>query len=134
MSSKVNNGKENNYENTHEDSFANFKMPKFNIENLTKSYKKNLDIVNLMSKMSMDVYSNITKLQSTFIKNMTSDLSEISKTDKPSDAAFQFSEVAKNGMAQAINNGRKMMNMLTASSRDLSSAISKKIKENTKDN
>ena len=56
-----------------ESEFKGFKMPNIDTNALMDTYKKNLEILGLINKTSMEVFNGIAKLQSTFVKQMISD-------------------------------------------------------------
>lgn len=99
------------------------------LENITNSCKKNMEILKLMSKSSMDLFKNASKLQTEFLQKMMADLGDMTKVSKPGDVMAKFSEITKNGMVQAINNGRKINDMMSASSNELSSTVTKRLRE-----
>ncbi|MBE6447446.1 MAG: hypothetical protein E7015_03110 [Alphaproteobacteria bacterium] len=110
--------------------FSNFKMPQLDMEAITDSYKKNLEILGLMSKMSVEVCNGIVKLQAAFLKQMTMDMGTIfSKTSKPSEVFSQLSDITKDAMTKAFNNSKQISEMLVSSNSELTQALTKRMKE-----
>ncbi|MDR2158244.1 MAG: TIGR01841 family phasin [Holosporaceae bacterium] len=110
--------------------FAGVKVPKIDTNALIDSYKKNLEILGLINKMSLEVCNGITKLQSAFVKQLVSDIGSIvEKGAKPSDAFARFSEVARDSVVKAINNSKQISDLITANNNDLTAAITKRFKE-----
>ncbi|MDR1982471.1 MAG: TIGR01841 family phasin [Holosporaceae bacterium] len=110
--------------------FAGFKIPKFDTDGIMDSYKKNLEILGLINKMSIEVFSGITKLQTAFVKQLMDDMGGvIEKGTKPSEALAKFSEIARDGVVKAINNGKQISDLITANNNELTAAITKRFKE-----
>ena len=72
---------QNNTAQEQKNAFANFKMPQLDMEAIAESYKKNLEILGLMSKMSVEVCNGIAKLQAAFLKQMTADMGSIKNVE-----------------------------------------------------
>ena len=69
--------------------FPKFKMPNVDMNAVIDSYKKNLEVLGLISKMSIEVCNGITKLQSAFVKQMMADMGSVwEKTGKPADSGL----------------------------------------------
>lgn len=116
------------------EAFTGFKIPNINVNALMDSYKKNLEILGLINKMSVEVLNGIAKLQSTFIKQMMVDYSSImEKSTKPSDAMTRLSEITRDSIVKAIGNGKQISDMVMATSNELSDAITKRFKESVEE-
>jgi phasin family protein len=110
--------------------FAGIKMPKVDTNALLDSYKKNLEILGLINKMSFEVCNGVAKLQSAFVKQFLSDLGEIaSKGVKPSNIMAKFSEVVRDNVVRAVGNNKQISDMVTANGNELTAAITKRFKE-----
>ena len=117
-------------EKTAEGAFKGFKIPSIDTNALMDSYKKNLEILGLINKTSIEVFNGIAKLQATFVKQMISDLGGIvEKSGKPSEAIAEFSRVARDSAVRAVGNGKQISDMLTMASNDITNATAKRIKE-----
>lgn len=113
-----------------EGEFKGFKIPNIDTSALMDSYKKNLEILGLINKTSIEVFNGIAKLQATFVKQMISDMSGvIEKSGKPSEAMAEFSRVARDNAVRAVGNGKQISDMLTMASNDITNATAKRIKE-----
>jgi phasin family protein len=116
------------------EAFAGFKMPKVNTEAILDSYKKNLEILGLINKMSVEVCTGITKLQTAFMKQLMVDLGSINdQTKNPSEAMAKFSEVARDSMVKAIGNSKQISEMITGNNNELTAAIAKRFKDSIED-
>jgi phasin family protein len=110
--------------------FAGIKMPKVDTNALLDSYKKNLEILGLVNKMSLEVCNGVAKLQSAFFKQFLSDLGGVAeKAAKPSDAIAKFSEVVRDNVVRAIGNNKQISDMVTTNGNALTAAIAKRFKE-----
>ena len=110
--------------------FPNFKMPNVDMNAIMDSYKKNLEVLGLINKMSIEVCNGITKLQSAFIKQMMTDMGSIwEKTGKPSDMMAKFNEVTRDTIVKAVGNSKQISDMLIASNNELTAAITKRVKD-----
>ncbi len=117
-------------EKTAEGEFKGFKIPSIDTNALMDSYKKNLEILGLINKTSIEVFNGIAKLQATFVKQMISDLGGIvEKSGKPSEAIAEFSRVARDSAVRAVGNGKQISDMLQMASNDITNATAKRIKE-----
>ena len=117
-------------EKTAEGEFKGFKIPSIDTNALMDSYKKNLEILGLINKTSIEVFNGIAKLQATFVKQMISDMGGIiEKSGKPSEAMAEFSRVARDSAVRAVGNGKQISDMLTMASNDITNATAKRIKE-----
>jgi len=125
------NGMNPNANNTEKnDAFSAFKMPNINVNALMDSYKKNLEILGLINKMSVEVLNGIAKLQSTFVKQMMMDFGSVmEKSTKPSDAMTRLSEITRDNIVKAIGNSKQISDMVMSTSNELSDAITKRFKE-----
>jgi phasin family protein len=120
----------NTSEKTTANKFNDFKIPTIDTNALTDSYKKNLEILGLIKKMSAEVCTGITKLQTAFIKQLMADAgSVVEKSKKPSDAIARLSEVARDNVVRVINNGKQISDILTVANSDISAATTKRFKE-----
>lgn len=129
------NGMNPNANNTDKnEAFSGFKVPNINVNALMDSYKKNLEILGLINKMSVEVLNGIAKLQSTFIKQMMMDYSSVmEKSTKPSDAMTRLSEITRDSIVKAIGNGKQISDMVVATSNEISDAIAKRFKESVEE-
>lgn len=117
-------------EKTAEGEFKGFKIPSIDTNALMDSYKKNLEILGLINKTSIEVFNGIAKLQATFVKQMISDMGGIvEKSGKPSEAIAEFSRVARDSAVRAVGNGKQISDMLQMASNDITNATAKRIKE-----
>lgn len=120
----------NTSEKPNESGFKGFKMPTVDTNAVLDSYKKNLEILGLINKMSMEVCSGITKLQTAFVKQMMSDMGSImEKGSKPSEAIAKLSDVTRDTIVRAIGNGKQISDMITIANNDISAATTKRLKE-----
>lgn len=112
------------------DAFSGFKMPNINVNALMDSYKKNLEILGLINKMSVEVLNGIAKLQSAFIRQMMVDYSSVmEKSTKPTDAMTRLSEITRDSIVKAINNSKQISDMVMTTGNEISEAITKRFKE-----
>lgn len=118
------NGKTTNNE------FSRFKMPNIDANTLIDSYKKNLEILGLINKTSIEVFNGIAKLQAAFVKQMFSDMGGVmEKSGKPSEAVAEFSRIARDSAVRAVGNGKQISDMLTMASNDITNATARRIRE-----
>lgn len=118
------NGKTTNSE------FSGFKMPNIDANALIDSYKKNLEILGLINKTSIEVFNGIAKLQAAFVKQMFSDMGGVmEKSGKPSEAVAEFSRIARDSAVRAVGNGKQISDMLTMASNDITNATARRIRE-----
>ncbi len=114
--------------------FPNFKMPSIDMNAIMESYKKNLEVLGLINKMSIEVCNGITKLQAAFIKQMMTDMGSIwEKTGKPSDMITKFNEVTRDTVAKAVSNSKQISDMLVASNKELTAAVTKRVKDSVEE-
>lgn len=107
-----------------------FKMPNVDFNAIMDSYKKNLEILGLINKMSVEVCNGITKLQAAFVKQMVADMGGImEKCGKPSEAFAKMSEVARDNTVNAINNSKQISEMLTAAGNEITKTITTRMRE-----
>ena len=112
----------------------NFKMPNIDMNAIMDSYKKNLEVLGLINKMSIEVCNGITKLQSAFVKQMMTDIGSIwEKAGKPSDMMTKFSEVTRDTVEKAIGNNKKISEMIVSTNKELSAAITKRVKDSVEE-
>lgn len=111
------------------DAFTGFRMPNINVNALMDSYKKNLEILGLINKMSVEVLNGIAKLQSAFMKQMMTDLGTVMEKTKPSDAITRLSEVTRDNIVKAIGNSKQISDMIMTTSNELTDVITKRFKE-----
>lgn len=110
--------------------FPKFKMPNVDMNAVIDSYKKNLEVLGLISKMSIEVCNGITKLQSAFVKQMMADMGSVwEKTGKPADMVAKFNEVTRDTIVKAVGNSKQISDMLVATNNELLSAITKRVKD-----
>ena len=113
-----------------ENEFKGFKMPNIDTNALMDSYKKNLEILGLINKTSIEVLNGIAKLQATSVKQMVSDMGGVvEKSAKPSEAIAEFSRVARDSAVRAVGNTKQISDMITMASNDITNATAKRIKE-----
>jgi phasin family protein len=105
-----------------------FKIPGFDSGAILDSYKKNLEILELINKMSVEVFNGIMKLQTAFVKQAMSDFGSI-VSSKPSEAVSKFSEVTRDSVVRAIGNSKQIADMITVANNDITAAASKRLKE-----
>lgn len=128
MANGMNQNNTNNAEKN--DAFSGFKMPNINVNALMDSYKKNLEILGLINKMSVEVLNGIAKLQSAFIRQMMVDYSSVmEKSTKPTDAMTRLSEITRDSIVKAINNSKQISDMVMTTGNEISEAITKRFKE-----
>ncbi|MDR2794436.1 MAG: phasin family protein [Holosporaceae bacterium] len=118
----------NTTDKTKDFSFANFKAPMFNADAFWDSYKKNLEILGLINKMSLEVCTGIAKLQTAFFKQAMEDFGGIFSS-KPTETASKFSEVAQSTFNKAIGNGKQISDIVTNANKDISTVASERFKE-----
>lgn len=114
--------------------FSNFKMPNVDMNALMDSYKKNLEILGLINKMSIEVCNGITKLQSAFIKQMVADMGSImEKSTKPSEAMARCSEVLRDSTVKAFGNCKQISDMMMAMNNEVTAAVAKRFKDSVEE-
>ena len=121
--------KTNNCKNKSDCDFKNFKMPTLDTNAILDSYKKNLEIVDMMNKMSMEVCDGIVKLQTAFVKQAMADINGMERCEKPADTMARFSDIARDNIVRSIENGRKMSDMISAANNDITAAAARRFKE-----
>ena len=104
-----------------------------NCEGLMNMCKKNLEIMYLVNQMSLEVYKSVAKLQTTFMQQMIADACNACKTTKPSEAMEKFAEMAKNNMTAAMENSKKISDLVSAAGSDVASLVAKRFKESVDD-
>ena len=110
--------------------FPNFKMPGIDMNAVMDSYRKNLEILGLINKMSMEVCTGIIKLQSAFVKQMISDMGSVwEKAGKPADMMAKLGEVTRDTVVKAVGNSKQISDMLVATGNDLTNAVTKRMKD-----
>jgi phasin family protein len=110
--------------------FTGFKVPNIDTNAILDSYKKNLEILGLVNKMSIEVCNGITKLQTAFVKQFISDLGGVAeKSGKPAEALAKFSEVTRDAAVKAIGNSKQISDIIVASNNELTAAIAKRFKD-----
>lgn len=110
--------------------FASFKLPNVDMNCFMDSYKKNLEILGLINKMSMEVCKGIMKLQAAFVQQSVSDAGTIlEKCNRPSEAAAKMSEVTRDNIVKAITSGKQIVDLLTQTNNELTSAVTHRFKE-----
>ncbi len=114
--------------------FPNFKMPGIDMNTLMDSYRKNLEILGLINKMSMEVCNGVIKLQSAFVKQMISDMGSIwEKAGKPADMIAKLGDVTRDTIVKAVGNSKQISDMLVSTSNDLTSAVTKRMKDSVEE-
>lgn len=104
-------------------------MKGFNANGLMDMYKKNLEIMSLVNQMSLEVYKSVAKLQTTFMQQMITDACNACKTTKPNEAIEKFSELAKSNMATAMENSKKISELVSNAGADVTNLVTKRFKE-----
>ncbi|GHU10518.1 hypothetical protein FACS189449_00130 [Alphaproteobacteria bacterium] len=115
-------------EKARENPFANFKIPTIDTNAILESYKKNLEILGLINKMSIEVCTGVTKLQAAFFKQAIADIGSILGS-KPSEAASKLSDVTRDTIVRAIGNGKQISELVTAANNDITAATTKRFRE-----
>lgn len=112
------------------ETFGSCKMPHMDFNAIADSYKKNMEILGLINKMSLEVLNGITKLQSAYVKQLMTDLGSVfEKGTKPSEAVARFSEVTRDNIVKAIGNSKQISDMIIANNNEISAAVTKRFKE-----
>lgn len=112
------------------EAFPNFKMPNVDMNALMDSYKKNLEVLGRINKMSIEVCDGLTKLQSAFIKQMMTDMGSVfEKAGKPADMMAKFNEVTRDTIVKAVENSKQISDMIIGSNNELTAAITKRMKD-----
>jgi phasin family protein len=115
-------------------SSTGFKIPKIDTNALLDSYKKNLEILGIINKMSVEVCSGVTKLQTAFLKQFVSDIgSVVEKSTKPAEAFAKFSEVTRDAIVKAVGNSKQISDLIVANNNELTAVISKRFKESVEE-
>jgi phasin family protein len=109
-------------------SCCGFKIPNVDTAEIIDSYKKNLEVLGLINKMSTEICSGIFKLQTAFVKQMAADISGLASA-KPTEAMSKFSEVTRDSIVRAVGNSKQISEMLTVANNDLTAAVAKRFKE-----
>lgn len=110
--------------------FPNFKMPGIDVNAVMDSYRKNLEVLGLISKMSVEVCNGIIKLQSAFVKQMMADMGSVwEKAGKPADMVAKINEVTRDTIVKAVGNSKQISDMLVATGNDLTNAFTKRVKD-----
>ncbi|MDR3186847.1 MAG: TIGR01841 family phasin [Holosporaceae bacterium] len=115
--------------NEKSESFAKSKIPNIDTEAVMNSYKKNLEILGLVNKMSVEICSGVAKLQGAFVKQILNDLGNVAKSSEPSEAFGKFSELTHGHFMKAIENSKQISEMINSTHGDLTNAITKRLKE-----
>lgn len=114
--------------------FPKFKIPNVDMNAVVDSYKKNLEVLGLINKMSIEVCNGITKLQSAFVKQMMADMGSVwEKTGKPADMIAKFNEVTRDTIVKAVGNSKQISDMLVATNNELLAAITKRVKDSVEE-
>ncbi len=110
--------------------FPNFRMPGIDVDAVMDSYRKNLEVLGLISKMSVEVCNGIVKLQSAFVKQMMADMGSVwEKAGKPADMMAKINEVTRDTIVKAVGNSKQISDMLVATGNDLTNAFTKRVKD-----
>jgi phasin family protein len=116
------------------DGFAGFNAPKFDTNAIFESYKKNLEILGLINKMSAEVCNGIAKLQTAFLKQFISDMGSVAeKGAKPAEAFAKFSEVTRDAVVKAIENSKQISDLIVANNNELTAAFTKRVKDSVEE-
>ncbi|MDR1561228.1 MAG: TIGR01841 family phasin [Holosporaceae bacterium] len=122
-----------NANNEKTNDFSNFKMPNIDTEAFMDSYKKNLEMLGLINKMSIEVCNGIAKIQSAFVQQMISDMGNSMRNSKPSEVFAKFSELNHDNIVKVIGNSKQITDMLTSAHKDVTNAITKRFKESVEE-
>ncbi len=120
----------NTNEKANDAGFKGFKMPNIDANAMIDSYKKNLEVLGLINKMSAEVCNGITKLQTAFVKQMMSDMSGVMENGKkPSEMMAKFSDVTRDTIVKAMGNNKQISDMITVANNEITAATTKRFKE-----
>ncbi len=111
-----------------EDKPMGIPFPTLDFNAITESYRKNLEILGLINKMSVEVFNDLTKLQTTYMQQLMSDVGSVA-TAKPTEALAKMSEVARTNIVKAMQNGQQIANMMIANNNELTAAVTKRMRE-----
>ncbi|MDR1334289.1 MAG: TIGR01841 family phasin, partial [Holosporaceae bacterium] len=116
------------------DNLGGFKIPQIDTGAILDSYKKNLEILGLINKMSTEVCNGVVKLQSAFIKQFATDMGGVmEKSAKPSEAFAKFSQVTRDAVVKAIGNSKQISDLITANNNELTALVAKRFKESVEE-
>ena len=120
----------NQERNDKTETFGSCKIPHIDVQAMMESYKKNMEILGLMNKMSIEVCNGITKLQTAYVKQLMTELgSVLEKAARPSEAISRFTEVARDNFVRAVGNTKQISDMIIANNNELTAAMTKRFKE-----
>ena len=103
------------------------------VEGIVDMYKKNLEVMSLVNQMSIEVYKSITKLQTTFMQQMLTDACNECSIREPGKTMEKFSELAKANMEKAMENSKKISELVSAAGGDVASILTKRFKESVEE-
>ncbi|MDR3156187.1 MAG: TIGR01841 family phasin [Holosporaceae bacterium] len=110
--------------------FGTFNMPQVDMDALVNHHRRNLEILGSINKMSAEVYSGIVQLQSTFVKQMMTEMNElIQEKGKPSEMVAKFSEFAKDHVVKVVDNSKQISDLLATTQQSVNTAILKHFRE-----
>jgi phasin family protein len=116
------------------DNPGGFKIPRIDTNAILDSYKKNLEILGLISKMSAEVCNGVVKLQSAFIKQFAEDMGSVmEKSAKPSEAFAKFSEVTRDAVVKAMGNNKQISDLIVANGNELTALVAKRLRESVEE-
>ena len=111
--------------------FKDFKIP--GAEMAGDFCKKNLEFWGLMSKVSLEVCGGIAKLQTAFLEQLRLGIGDMIENGmSPSEAVSKMSDIARNGMVEAIKNSQHISDILTAANNDVVSTVCSRFCESMK--
>lgn len=86
----------------------------FDVNEMMLMYKKNLELIEIINKMSVELCQGITKLQMTLVSEM---LKEFGKTDDSSSGKnmTKFVEASKENMQKIMENSKTVADMISSS-------------------
>lgn len=106
------------------------KFPQFDMNAVIDSYKKNLEVLGLINKMSVEVLNGMVKLQTAFVQQTMSDLGSIyEKAGKPTEMATKFNEVTRNTVVKAVEKSKELSDMMIAATNDIGATVTKRVKD-----
>lgn len=103
------------------------------VEGIVDMYKKNLEVMSLVNQMSIEVYRSITKLQTTFMQQMLTDACNACSIKEPGKTMEKLSELAKTNMEKAMENSKKISELVSAAGGDVASILTKRFKESVEE-
>ncbi|MDR1551305.1 MAG: hypothetical protein LBS14_01345 [Holosporaceae bacterium] len=94
------------------------------------SYRKNLEIVGLIGKMTVEVFGGVIKLQTAFFQQFMEDCSTVlAKGVRPAEAATRFYEILRDNTVKSIAHGKKISDVVLSGSNEIGTAVAARLKE-----